>query len=164
MPANKHARVHHHPTVRPQCSLLVHSPLPVCAAKQPTPLLSAQDGERQLTALFTFVAREMLTNAPHPVPPLQPRSKQVCGTGCCLCWGRHTHAVAECGMPQRAPACGLRCQCCACPSCAVCASTPILPGAAHCGPCHARATLCSVSATARLLAPLRVGTVVVKLT
>ncbi|KAL4433426.1 hypothetical protein ABPG77_010279 [Micractinium sp. CCAP 211/92] len=35
-----------------------------------------QDGERQLTALFTFVAREMLTNAPHPVPPLQPRSKQ----------------------------------------------------------------------------------------
>ncbi|KAL4451607.1 hypothetical protein ABPG75_007269 [Micractinium tetrahymenae] len=35
-----------------------------------------QGGEPQLTALFTFVARDMLTNRPHPVPPLQPGSTQ----------------------------------------------------------------------------------------
>jgi hypothetical protein len=36
-----------------------------------------QAGQLQLTALFTFVARDMLTNRPHPISPLTPKSRQV---------------------------------------------------------------------------------------
>ena len=34
-----------------------------------------QAGQRQLTALFTFVARDVLTNKAHPITPLAPRTK-----------------------------------------------------------------------------------------
>lgn len=34
-----------------------------------------QAGERQLTALFTFVARDVLSNKAHPITPLAPRTK-----------------------------------------------------------------------------------------
>ncbi|KAI7836532.1 hypothetical protein COHA_009597 [Chlorella ohadii] len=34
-----------------------------------------QAGQRQLTALFTFVARDVLTNKSHPITPLAPRTK-----------------------------------------------------------------------------------------
>ena len=36
-----------------------------------------QAGQLQLTALFTFVARDMLTNRPHPISPLHPKTRQV---------------------------------------------------------------------------------------
>ncbi|EFN56025.1 hypothetical protein CHLNCDRAFT_145453 [Chlorella variabilis] len=35
-----------------------------------------QAGQLQLTALFTFVARDMLTNRPHPISPLHPKTRQ----------------------------------------------------------------------------------------
>jgi acyl-CoA hydrolase len=60
-----------------------------------------QAGQLQLTALFTFVARDMLTNRPHAISPLTPKSRQVrlCWLPLlppCHCCRRHAAAVPCC--------------------------------------------------------------------
>ena len=54
-------------------------PLPLCSIDVRMEL--EQAGGLQLTALFTFVARDMLSNRPHPVAPLVPKTRLV-GNGC----------------------------------------------------------------------------------
>lgn len=40
-----------------------------------------QGGQQQLSALFTFVARDVMTNRAHPITPVLPKSKQVATPG-----------------------------------------------------------------------------------